>query len=115
MKAELESLSAQLADQATYLRLAHTLGEFLERLRTQVQGLDVLERQRVVRLLVKEVVVGDDGITIRHSIPHSDRSPGGPAGPVDPRAPLPGGDGSGASSLLRTWRDHPTLRNALLA
>ncbi len=58
LKAELESLSAQLADQATYLRLAHTLGEFLERLRTQVQDLDVLERQRVVRLLVKEVVVG---------------------------------------------------------
>lgn len=66
LKAELESLSAQLADQATYLRLAHTLEEFLARLRTQVQGLDVLERQRVVRLLVKEVVVGDDGITIRH-------------------------------------------------
>jgi site-specific DNA recombinase len=105
LKAELESLSAQLADQATYLRLAHTLGEFLERLRTQVQGLDVLERQRVVRLLVKEVVVGDDGITIRHSIPHSDRSSGGPAGRVDPGVPLPGGDGSGASLLLRTWRD----------
>ena len=105
LKAELESLSAQLADQATYLRLAHTLGEFLERLRTQVQGLDVLERQRVVRLLVKEVVVGDDGITIRHSIPHSDRSSGGPAGLVDPGVPLPGGDGSGASLLLRTWRD----------
>jgi hypothetical protein len=52
LKAELESLSTQLADQATYLRLAHTLGEFLERLRTQVRSLDVLERQRVVRLLV---------------------------------------------------------------
>ena len=105
LKAELESLSAQLADQATYLRLAHTLGEFLERLRTQVQGLDVLERQRVVRLLVKEVVVGDDSITIRHSIPNSNRSSGGPAGSVDPGAPLPGADGSGASLLLRTWRD----------
>ncbi len=38
LKAELESLNAQLVDQATYLRLAHTLGEFLERLRTQAQG-----------------------------------------------------------------------------
>ena len=113
LKAELESLSAQLADQATYLRLAHTLGEFLERLRTQAQGLDVLERQRVVRLLVKEVVVGDDGITIRHSIPHSDRSSGGPAGLVDPGVPSPGGDGSGASLLLRTWRKRPALRRAL--
>ena len=110
LKAELESLSAQLADQATYLRLAHTLGEFLERLRTQARGLDVLERQRVVRLLVKEVVVGDGSITIRHSIPNSNRSSGGPAGPADPGVPLPSGDGSGASSLLRTWRDGLELR-----
>ena len=87
LKAELESLSAQLADQATYLRLAHTLGEFLERLRTQAQDLDVLERQRIVRLLVKEVVVGDDSITIRHSIPNANRSSGGPTGPLDPGAP----------------------------
>ena len=104
LKAELASLDVQLADQATYLRLAHTLGEFLERLRTQAQGLDVLERQRIVRLLVKEVVVGDDSITIRHSIPHSNRSSGGPARPVDPGPSLPHGDGSRTSSLLRTWR-----------
>jgi site-specific DNA recombinase len=104
LKAELESLSAQLADQAAYLRLAHTLGEFLERLRTQTQGLDTLERQRVVRLLVKEVIVGDDSITIRHSIPTSSRPSGGPTGSIDPRAPIAGGHGSGQCSLLRTWR-----------
>jgi len=105
LKAELESLSSQLADQATYLRLAHTLGEFLERLRTQTKGLDVLERQRVVRLLIKEVVVGDDSITIRHSIPNSQRPSGGSAGQLDPGAPVTGRDGSGAGSLLRTWSD----------
>jgi site-specific DNA recombinase len=104
LKAELESLNAQLVDQATYLRLAHTLGEFLEHLRAQAQGLDVLERQRVVRLLVKEVVVGDDSITIRHSVPNSNRFSGGPAGPLDPGVPMDGRDGSGAGSLLRTWR-----------
>jgi len=103
LKAELDSLSAQLADQATYLRLAHTLGEFLERLRTQTQGLDVLERQRVVRLLVKEVVVGDDSITIRHSIPNSQWPTGGPTGHLDRGGPVAGGDGSGAGSLLCTW------------
>ena len=105
LKAELESLSSQLADQATYLRLAHTLGEFLARLRTQVQGLGVLERQRVVRLLVKEVVVGHDSITIRHSIPYSGGSSSGPAGPADPGTPLPGGGDAGKGSLLRSWRD----------
>ena len=108
LKAELASLSAQLADQATYLRIAHTLGEFLERLRTQVQDLDVLERQRVVRLLVKEVVVGNDSLVIRHSIPSSNRSSGGPAGPLDPGASSARGDGSRASSLLRTWRELTT-------
>jgi DNA-binding transcriptional regulator WhiA len=46
----------------TYLRLAHTLGEFLERLRTQARGLDVLERQRVVRLLVKEGFLSSSGM-----------------------------------------------------
>jgi site-specific DNA recombinase len=28
-----------------------------------------MERQRIVRLLVKEILVGEDSITIRHSIP----------------------------------------------
>ena len=36
LKAELEAQVAQLADQATYLRLAHTLREFLDRLHRQV-------------------------------------------------------------------------------
>jgi site-specific DNA recombinase len=113
LKAELDSLSAQLADQATYLRLAHTLGEFLERLRTQTQGLDVLERQRVVRLLVKEVIVGDDSITIRHSIPNSQWPTGGPTGHLDRGGPVAGGDGSGAGSLLRTWGDLTTAQQHL--
>jgi site-specific DNA recombinase len=104
LKAELASLDDQLGDQATYLRLAHTLGDFLGRLRTQVQDLDVLQRQRIVRLIVKEVVVGRDNITIRHSIPISQRSSGGPS--------TIGGSGAhsagavvGASLLLRPWRD----------
>jgi site-specific DNA recombinase len=104
LKAELESLSTQLTEQTTYLRLAHTLGEFLERLRTQVQVMDVVARQRIVRLLVKEVVVGHDSITIRHSIPNSNRPSGGSAGPADPATTLPGSGGAGKGSLLRTWR-----------
>ena len=71
LKAELESLRDQLADQSACLRLAHTLSEFLERLRTQAQTLDVLARQRIVRLIVKEVIVGNDSIAIRHSIPNA--------------------------------------------
>ena len=64
-------------DQATYLRLAQTLSTFLETLRTNAQTLDVRDWQRITRLLVKEVVVGDDSITIRHSIPNAVGSSGG--------------------------------------
>ena len=68
-QAELSSLLTGLADRAGYLRLAETLTSFLERLREAAKTLDVLERHRVVRLLVKEVLVADDAIVIRHA-PH---------------------------------------------
>jgi site-specific DNA recombinase len=67
--AELQAIVNQLVDRAAYLRLAETLTTFLSRLRTSADTLDVSERQRILRLLVKEVLVGDDKIIIRHSIP----------------------------------------------
>lgn len=67
--AELQSIVDQAGDRAAYLRLAETLAGFLTRLRSSAETLDVHERQRIVRLLVKEVLVGDDTIVIRHSIP----------------------------------------------
>jgi hypothetical protein len=103
LKAELESLRDQLADQSACLRLAHTLNEFLDRLRTQAQNMDVLARQRIVRLIVKEIVVDNDSIAIRHSIPNSPRSSGGPTGEAGPGKTSPGSDTT-TSSLLRTWR-----------
>lgn len=103
LQAELESLNAQFADQAAYLRLAETLSAFLGRLRENVQTLDVAARQRIVRLLVKEVVVGQDSITIRHSIPSASRSSGGGNGLSNP-AGASGGDPFGKGYLLCTWR-----------
>jgi site-specific DNA recombinase len=73
---ELSSLLTGLADRAGYLRLAETLTSFLERLREAAKTLDVLERHRIVRLLVKEVLVADDAIVIRHSIPVTNGVPG---------------------------------------
>ena len=78
LHAEVESLSAQFSDQAAYLRLAETLSAFLGRMRENVHTLDIAERQRIVRLLVKEVVVSSDSITIRHSIPTPVPSSGNP-------------------------------------
>jgi site-specific DNA recombinase len=66
--AELQSLETASADQTKYLRLAETLSNFNARLRERATTLEVTERQKVLRLLVKEILVGRDTITIRHSI-----------------------------------------------
>jgi hypothetical protein len=68
MQAELQAINHQTADRAAYLQLAETLTAFLERLRTNADTLDIGQRQRIMRLLVKEVTVGKDLITIKHSI-----------------------------------------------
>ncbi len=113
LQAELASLDAQFADQTAYLRLAETLSAFLGRLRENAQTLDTAERQRVVRLLVKEVVVGQDSITIRHSIPTTARSSGGGKDLSKPVG-LSGGNLAGKGYLLCTWRDHSALRRPLV-
>jgi site-specific DNA recombinase len=69
LRAELQAIADQANDRAAFLRLAETLTAFLTRLRSAAEILSVIERQKIVRLLVKEILVGEDAITIRHSIP----------------------------------------------
>ncbi len=68
LRAELQAIADQANDRATFLRLAETLTAFLARLRGAADTLSITERQRIVRLVVKDVQIGDDTITIRHSI-----------------------------------------------
>ena len=75
LRAELQAIADQTKDRAAFLRLAETLTAFLARLRSAAETLSVIERQRIVRLLVKEVLVGEDTLTIRHSIPIPSGSP----------------------------------------
>ena len=65
----LQAITDQANDRAAFLRLAETLTAFLTRLRSAADSVSVMERQKIVRLLVKEILVGEDTITIRHSIP----------------------------------------------
>src|SRR5450755_1152098 len=69
LRAELQAIADQVNDQAALLRLAETLTAFLARIHGAADTLSVMERQRIVRLVVKDVLIGDDAITIRHSIP----------------------------------------------
>jgi site-specific DNA recombinase len=109
LQAELEMLRTQVADQATHLRLAQTLSTFLETLRANAQTLDVRDRQRLTRLLVKEVVVGDARIAIRHSIPNAVGSSGGNHGSSNVSESTEGGK-SHKSYLLCPWRDVAALQ-----
>jgi site-specific DNA recombinase len=95
LSAELQAIADRTNDRATFLRLAETLTAFLARLRSAAETLSVIERQKIVRLLVKDVLVGEDTITIRHSIPIPS-SPPQNGGPADPNGP---------NYLLRKGRD----------
>ena len=71
LQAQLDSLDAELHDAETYLQLADTLEGFLDRLANGLDQLTLAEQQRILRLVVREVLIGgdDDTITIRHTIP----------------------------------------------
>ena len=114
VQAELQSLEAATADHAHYLRLVETLNDFCDRLRLRADSLEVTERQRIVRLLVKEILVGRDTLTIRHSlrIPNAGSDPSGmprpPHAPQQPPTPQPG-----PHYLLRSGRHYPAIGDRL--
>jgi site-specific DNA recombinase len=108
---ELNAIESQLADRAGYLRLAETVTSFLARLRETAKTLDVAERQRIVRLLVKEILVDDDTIVIRHSIPAPTESTDGSGPTSRPKGRQPPSD---ASYLLRKGSHHRALSRPLV-
>ena len=88
LRADLQALEARLLDQETYLQLAENLESFLGRLASSAVHSSIQERQRVVRLLIREVRVDDERVVIRHSIPTG----------------LPGGTADAPGYLLRVDR-----------
>jgi site-specific DNA recombinase len=109
LRTELQSIAEQTRERAMYLSLAQTLSMFLGRLRVAADTLDMLERQRIVRLVVKEVLVADDAIVIRHSIPVPSGPPNGSSQAPDPSGNL----ADQRSYLLRTRGHQPSARQSL--
>ena len=93
MELELTALEVSAEDEQRYLMIVETAEAFLRRIRTTANTLDVESRQKVLRLLVKEILVDHNTITIKHSIPLAGR--GSP-----PRGTS--GDTSSPSYLLRS-------------
>ena len=69
LRSQIDALDAQAADRDAYLKLADDLEGFLAQLRGNAATATVEERQRVLRLLVKDILIGPEKITIRHRIP----------------------------------------------
>jgi len=106
LRAELQAIADQANDRATFLRLAETLTAFLGRLRSAADTLEVTERQRIVRLVVKDILIGDDTLVIRHCIPIGLASPPGSGTPTPGK---PQGLPNDRSYLLRSGSNHTAL------
>jgi len=87
VRSELESLHIAATDKARYLRVVDSLSKFRARLQGNAERLDFVGRRKIIRLLVREILIGRDTITIRHSIPPTNS----PSTPTDPSSPSAGG------------------------
>lgn len=105
-------------------QLDQSLESFLGRMKQTAQNLSALEKQKIVRLLIKEIVVEKNTITVRHCIPlrgdsGGDGRPGAPAvpGPSTPNAPAdqPNGPSHTPNYQVCTGSERPALRRAFLA
>lgn len=110
LRSQFDALQAQLADRDAYLKLADDLEGFLAQLHRNAATADVAERQRVLRLLVKDILIGPEKITIRHRIPL--REPGPATRHHDTHADTESDEEGdrGPSYLLRWGREDPALR-----
>ena len=109
VESELQSLKMAAVDQAKYLQLAESLAGFRSKLRVRAEVLDIAVRQQILRLLVREVLVGRDTITLRHSIPIPQSGPGSNGSQLPPSGvtrsrPNPG-------YLLRSGSHDTSLRS----
>jgi site-specific DNA recombinase len=97
-QSELVSLEEAAADQTRYLRLVDGFADFRGRISDRANTLAVLERQKILRLLVKEILVGKGTITIRHSIPMPRSCPDD----GNPHVPVTSTPKTAPNSLLRS-------------
>jgi len=74
LRHQIDALDTQLADRQAYLTLATDLEGFLTQLRQSAATSTTDQRRHVLRLLVKDVLIGPGKVTIRHRIPIRERT-----------------------------------------
>ena len=98
LRGQLDAVDAQAADRDAYLKLAGDLEGFLTQLQGNAATATVEDRQRVLRLLVKDILIGPEKITIRHRIP---TRPGGSG--ARQHDPGPDTEGDHRADYLLRW------------
>ena len=107
LKDQIAALDAQAADRDAYLKLADDLQAFLGKLHANSATATTEDRQRVLRAVVQDILIGPGKLTIRHRIPIREPSSGsGHHETTDTEGDMR------KSSQLRWGRDHRTLRGA---
>src|SRR5262249_30522509 len=110
LRSQLDSLDAQAADQDAYLKLADDLDGFLTQLRGRAATASTDDQRHVLKLLLKDVLIGPEKIPIRHRIPAR-----ASASRITQRDPHPDSEGDNRPSCQVRWgRDRGTLRGPLL-
>ena len=109
LKDQITALDAQAADRDACLRLAGDLEGFLARLRQNTATATTADRQRVLRAVVQDILIGPEKLTIRHRIPVREPARGGSHhDKTDTEGDMR------ESSLLRWGRDCRALRGSLI-
>ncbi len=106
LKLEFNSIDNLYADQQAILKLTENTDDFLLKLHRTSDTINVTERQKILRLLVKDILIDDETIRIRHSIPTTKIN-----------APVPIGSGGNAkvpSYLLRSGSHYSALRSSFI-
>jgi len=70
-KSELESMELRTIEEKKFIELYKNIDDFLRCLKQSSKDISVTDRQKILRLIVKEILVGQDSIKIKHSIPVS--------------------------------------------
>ena len=110
LKDQIAALDAQAADRDAYLKLADDLEGFLGKLRANSATATTEDRQRVLRALVQDILIGPEKLTIRHRIPVREPSSGsGHHDTTDTEGDMR------KSSQLRWGRDQPRAIERRLA
>ena len=69
LEKELEGVALQALEKSRLTQLHASMENFLAALRQSAKNLEVIERQKIVRLVIKQIIVNGNALTIQHSIP----------------------------------------------